>query len=135
MAIFSNLGKYKNTGLLFMRIGLGTMFIFHGYPKLLGGPEQWTAVGGAMKHLGVNFFPVGWGLLAAVTETFGGFLVIMGLAFRPATLLLAITMLVATTMHLKSGDGLNGASHALEAAIVFLGLTFIGPGKYSVDKK
>ena len=135
MAIFSNLGKYKNTGLLIMRVGLGTMFIFHGYPKLLGGPEQWTAVGGAMKYTGINFFPVGWGFLAAVTETFGGFLVVLGLAFRPATLLLAITMLVATTMHLKSGDGLNGASHAIEAAIVFIGLTFIGPGKYSVDKK
>lgn len=135
MAIFSNLGKYKNTGLLIIRVGLGIMFIFHGYPKLLGGPDQWTAVGSAMKYTGIDFFPVGWGLLAAVTETFGGFLVILGLAFRPATLLLAITMLVATTMHLKSGDGLNVASHAIEAAIVFIGLTFIGPGRYSVDKK
>lgn len=135
MAIFSNLGKYKNTGLLIIRVGLGIMFIFHGYPKLLGGPGQWTAVGDAMKYTGITFFPVGWGLLAAVTETFGGFLVLLGLAFRPATLLLAIAMIVAATMHLKSGDGLNGASHAIEAAIVFIGLTFIGPGKYSVDKK
>lgn len=135
MAILSNLGKYKNTGLLIIRAGLGIMFIYHGYPKLLGGPEQWTGVGDAMKYTGINFFPAGWGLLAAVTETLGGLLMVLGLAFRPATLLLAITMIVAATMHLKSGDGLYGASHAIEAAIVFIGLTFIGPGKYSVDKK
>ena len=135
MAILSNLGKYKNTGLLIIRVGLGIMFMFHGYPKLLGGPDNWTAVGDAMKHTGVTFFPAGWGFLAAVTETFGGFLVVLGLAFRPATLLLAITMIVASIMHLKTGDGLSGASHAVEAAIVFIGLTIIGPGRYSVDKK
>ena len=135
MAILSNLGKYKNTGLLIMRVGLGIMFMFHGYPKLLGGPDNWTAVGDAMKHTGVTFFPAGWGFLAAMTETFGGFLVLLGLAFRPATLLLSITMIVASIMHLKTGDGLSGASHAVEAAVVFIGLTIIGPGRYSVDKK
>ncbi|NEU09260.1 DoxX family protein [Flavihumibacter sp. R14] len=135
MAIFSNLGKYRNTGLLVMRIGLGIMFMFHGYPKLLGGPAMWTTVGGAMKHIGIDFYPVGWGLLAGVTETFGGFLILLGLAFRPAALLLSIAMMVAANMHLKTGDGLNVASHAIEAAVVFLGLTFVGPGKYSVDKK
>ena len=135
MAIFSNLGKYRNTGLLLIRIGLGIMFMFHGYPKLLGGPDMWTTVGGAMKHIGIDFYPLGWGLLAAVTETFGGFLIFLGLAFRPAALLLGIAMMVAANMHLKTGDGLNVASHAIEAAVVFIGLTFIGPGKYSVDKK
>ena len=135
MAIFSNLGKYRNTGLLFMRIGLGIMFMYHGYPKLLGGPDMWTSVGGAMKHVGIDFYPIGWGLLAAVTETFGGFLILLGLAFRPAALLLSIAMVVAANMHLKTGDGLGVASHAIEAAAVFIGLTFIGPGKYSVDKK
>jgi putative oxidoreductase len=135
MALFSNLGKYKNTGLLIIRVGLGIMFMFHGYPKLLGGPESWTAVGNAMKYTGVTFFPVGWGLLAAATETFGGFLILLGLAFRPGCILLTITMVIASIMHLKTGDGIGGASHAIEAAVVFLGLTFIGPGKYSVDKK
>ncbi|RZK26274.1 MAG: DoxX family protein, partial [Flavobacterium sp.] len=28
-----------------------------------------------------------------------------------------------------------GASHAIELGIVFFSLIFIGPGKYSVDKK
>lgn len=38
MAILVYLGKYRNTGLLIIRLRLGTLIIFHGYPKLLGGP-------------------------------------------------------------------------------------------------
>ena len=135
MALFTNLGKYRNTGLLIIRLGLGTMFMFHGYPKLLGGPEQWEMIGDSMKYFGITFFPVAWGLLAALAETFGGFLILIGLAFRPACILLTFTMAVAATMHLSNGDGLMTASHAIEVGFVFLGLAFIGPGRYSVDKK
>lgn len=135
MALLASLGKYRNTGLMIMRIGLGIMMIYHGYPKLLGGPEQWEAVGNSTKYLGITFAPTIWGLLAAITETFGGFLILIGLAFRPACVFLMIAMAVASTMHLNNGDGLMIASHAIELGIVFLGLVFIGPGRYSVDKK
>ena len=73
MALLASLGKYRNTGLLIIRIGLGIMFMFHGYPKLLGGPEQWELIGGAIKYTGIDFLFALWGLLAALTETFGGF--------------------------------------------------------------
>ena len=135
MALLASLGKYRNTGLLIMRIGLGIMFMYHGYPKLLGEPEQWEGIGGSMKYIGITYLPVIWGLIAAIAETFGGFLILIGLAFRPACILLTFTMAVAATMHLSNGDGLMTASHAIEVGIVFFGLAFIGPGKYSVDKK
>ena len=135
MALLATLGNYRNTGLLLIRVGRGIMFMYHGYPKLLGGPDKWSAVGGAMKYIGIDFIPVFWGLMAGITETFGGFLLLLGLAFRPVCLLLAFTMCIASTMHLNNGDGLLVASHAIEAAVVFLGLAFVGPGKYSVDKK
>lgn len=135
MAILDNLGKYRNTGLLLIRIGLGVMFIIHGFPKLAGGPDGWTGLGGSMKVIGINFLPVFWGFMAAVSETFGGFLLIVGLFFRPALILLIFTMIIAALVHFGKGDGLDGASHAIELAIVFFGLIFIGPGKYSVDKK
>ena len=135
MALLASLGKYRNTGIVIIRLGLGIMFIIHGYPKLLGGPEQWEMIGGSMKYLGITVFPVAWGLLAGLAETFGGFLILIGLAFRPACILLALTMTVAATMHLSNGDGLVTASHAIEVGIVFFGLAFIGPGRYSVDKK
>ncbi|GGE58609.1 DoxX family protein [Agrobacterium tumefaciens] len=135
MAIFDSLGKYRNTGLLIMRIGIGIMFIVHGFPKLAGGPAGWAELGGSMKVVGVNFLPVFWGFMAAVAETFGGFLLIVGLFFRPACIALVFTMIIAALVHFGKGDGLGGASHAIELGIVFFSLIFIGPGKYSVDKK
>jgi len=135
MAALSSWSKFKNSGLLLIRLGLGVMFIIHGYPKLMGGPEYWEGVGQAMRHVGIDFLPIFWGLLAAVAETLGGVFVFIGFFFRPAALLLAFTMLIATLHHLKSGDSLMTASHAIEIGVVFLGLVFVGPGKYSVDKR
>jgi putative oxidoreductase len=135
MAIFENLGNYKNFGLLIIRIGLGVLFIWHGVPKLAGGPDHWEKIGGAMKTVGISFAPAFWGFMAAIIETFGGLLLMIGLAFRPVCLLLFLNLIVAALMHFSKGDGLQGAAHAIEDAIMFLGLLFIGPGIYSVDKK
>jgi putative oxidoreductase len=135
MAIFENLSRYRNTGLLLLRVGLGIMMIIHGFPKLAGGQEMWTNIGGSMKVIGIDFAPVVWGLMAAATETFGGFLLLLGLFFRPVNILLVFTMLIASLVHFSKGDGLSGASHAIELGIVFFSLIFIGPGKYSIDKK
>lgn len=135
MAILDNLGKYRNTGLLILRVGLGAMMMVHGLPKIMGGLDKWTALGGSMKVIGIDFIPTFWGFMAAATESFGGFLLVLGLFFRPVNMLLAFTMLIATLVHFGKGEGILGASHAIELAIVFLALIFIGPGKYSVDKK
>ena len=134
MALFSNLGNYKNFGLLIIRIGLGIMFIYHGYPKLLGGPHKWEELGHATGAVGIHFLPTVWGLLAALVETVGGFLLIIGLAFRLVCLLLVINLVVAAMVSFPGG-GLGDAAHALEDAIMFAGLLFVGPGKYSADKK
>lgn len=134
MALFGSLGNYKNFGLLIIRIGLGIMFIYHGYPKLIGGVKTWEGLGSATQYIGIHFLPVIWGLLAALVETIGGFLLIIGLAFRPVCLLLIINMVVAALLCLHQ-EGLMGASHAIEDAVMFAGLLFIGPGKYSADKK
>ncbi len=128
-----SLAKYKDFGLLILRVGIGIMFLLHGYPKISGGPEMWTKIGSATQFLGIHFAPVLFGLLAAASEFFGGICLILGLFFRPACLFMAITMGVAATMHLGSGDGLNKASHAIELGIVFFSLMFIGPGPFSLD--
>ncbi|GGF25835.1 DoxX family protein [Hymenobacter cavernae] len=134
MLFFENRYNSHDLGLLILRVGIGIMFTIHGYPKLIGGPEKWVEIGSVMKSFGISASPVMWGLLAAVSEAIGGQLLAFGLFFRVACLLLLGTMLVATAMHLMNGDDFNGYSHALEAAFLFLGLLFAGPGKYSVDQ-
>ena len=111
------------------------MLRVHGLPKIMGGPDGWAQLGGSMKVVHIDFLPAFWGFMAAITEGLGGFLLILGLFFRPVNMLLVINMTIATLVHFSKGDGINGASHAIELAIVFLSLILIGPGKYSIDKK
>lgn len=130
------LTKYFNdAGLLILRLGIGAIFLVHGTPKILGGPEKWEYLGMAMSSVGINFMPVFWGFMAASSEFFGAICLILGLLFRPAAAMMMITMLVATTMHLTGGDGFTVASHAMKCAVLFLSLAVIGPGKYAIDEK
>jgi len=133
--ILHSLDKYRDMGFLVLRIGIGAMFICHGIPKLLGGPETWTKLGGALSSVGVSFAPTFMGFLAAISETGGGLLLALGLLTRPACFFLLSTMIVATAMHVNNGDPFVKYSHALEAAILFFSLLFIGPGKLSLDEK
>jgi putative oxidoreductase len=135
MALFGKLGNYRNFGLLIVRVGLGAMFIYHGAPKLKGGPEVWRQLGSATKYIGIHFWPVVWGFLSVAVETAGGLLLILGLSFRVVCLFMIANLAVAAAFHFGKGDGLDGAAHAIEDAIMFAGLLFLGPGKYSVDKK
>jgi len=132
--ILTSLNRFRDLGLLILRIGLGAMFIYHGLPKLLAGPEFWAKIGPATGFLGIHFLPVFWGFMSAAAEGIGGLLLLLGLLSRPACLLLFINMAVATSFHFGRGDGLAIASHAIEDGIVFLSLVLIGPGRYSLDE-
>jgi putative oxidoreductase len=134
MPFFENSYRTRDLGLLILRVGLGMMFTMHGYPKLMGGAAAWTEIGGVMKLVGINFSPTAWGFMAAAAEAVGGQLLAVGLFFRFTCLALFVTMVMATIMHVSKGDNFGGYSHSVESAFVFLGLLFIGPGRYSVDQ-
>lgn len=125
--------KSRDIGLFILRLGLGSMFIYHGYPKITGGASVWSGLGMAIGNLGITFVPVFWGFMAAFSEFFGGICLILGLFFRPACALMFFTMSVAVLMHLKNGDGFSAASHAVECGIVFFSLIFTGPGSFSIS--
>ena len=132
------LSRNRDAGLLMLRLSLGAIFIWaHGWYKLAGGTSTWHDVGTAMKHFGINFWPTFWGFMATMAETVGIALFMIGLAFRPACLLIAFTMAVAGihASHIApKGTALQSASHAWELGLVFFSMMFIGPGKYSADK-
>ena len=124
--------------LLIIRVVVGlSMFLFHGYGKLTGGPEVWGQVGNSMGVLGISFAPVFWGFLAALAESVCSVALIFGVFYRPAAAMLAFTMFVAVLRHLNLpaedlGSGWKGASHALELLAVYVGLLLAGAGRYRI---
>lgn len=127
------LENYRDHGLLLMRAGLGVSFIVHGWPKLVGGAERWEKVGSAMGAFGIDFGHTMFGLLASVTEFGGGILLILGLLTRPVLIPLIFTMFVATMMHVTQGHDMPKILHPLEVGLAFVGLLFVGPGRFSID--
>jgi putative oxidoreductase len=132
--MWKNLSNYRDAALLFLRVTLGCEYIYvHGWPKLAGGVHRWREVGANMRYVGIHFWPVFWGFMAAFSETIGMALLLIGLFFRPSCVLLIITLVVAAMTDYHKG-GLSGSSHALELCLFFIAFIFIGPGKYSVDQ-
>lgn len=128
----------RDVGLLVVRVGIGlSMLLFHGWGKITGGPELWERIGGNMSNLGITFAPAMWGFFAAFAESVCSALIIVGLFFRPAAALLALTMLVAMIRHLSlpedaAGAGWKGASHALELFVIYVALLLTGSGRYAL---
>jgi len=124
--------RWFDVGMLMLRLGFGLGFLFyHGWEKITGGPERWARVGSAVSHTGIDFGHTYFGFVAALAESVGGICVAAGFLFRPAALLIAITMFMATTQHIVTGQGTPG--HAFKNLWVAVGIAFVGPGRYSVD--
>ncbi|HKK19052.1 MAG TPA: DoxX family protein [Opitutales bacterium] len=130
----------KDLGLLILRIGIGAMFILHGIPKLLGGPEGWEG----LARFGLPFLPEGiiaiaFGFAAMTAELGGGLLLALGKFHRLACLALAGVMLVAFSTKIGDvtgiGDFAKTAGWPLELLIVFVALFFTGPGRHVVGKR
>ena len=128
-------------GLLIARLGVGlSLVIFHGYHKLMGGPETWAGLGESMKYVHITSYPVVWGFLSAFAESICACLIVVGMLFRPAAFFVAFNMFVAVLTHLHMpadapAHGWMGASHALELMAVSLGFMFTGPGKFSLTMR
>jgi putative oxidoreductase len=133
MALFSQLGNYRNAGLLVMRAGIGAMMVFYGLPKLYE-PDSWAGLGSNMSYVHVNFWPAFWGFMCVLTQTVGGLFCIIGLWFRLVCLLMIIVFGVAVIHHFRLQEGLRGAAPAIVLAFVYVGFLFVGPGKFSIDK-
>lgn len=132
---WSGLDRFRDLGILVVRVGLGLMIMGHGWPKLAGGEAKWRTIGNAMGTLGIDGYPVFWGAAASFVEFFGGFLIVIGLATRPVAALVVFTLVVAALNHMSDGADIMGASHPIETALGFLALVFVGSGALSIDNR
>lgn len=131
--IFQDNRRAKNLGLLFLRIGIGLIFMRHGILKLLAGTHMWSSLGSNMSNFGIHGAYAFWGFAAACSEGLGGLCLILGFATRIAASLMAFVMIVACVMHYTQGDSWAILSHPLSLLIVFISLIIMGAGTYSLD--
>jgi putative oxidoreductase len=125
----------ENNAIFLVRVLIGIIMIYHGVPKILGGLPAWLSLGQTLANFGIFFHPVAWGYMAAATETIGGLLLVLGLLTRPVAFMLCFNMIIASSKHLFSGQGIDAALHPLSLLAVFVFLLLTGPGKFSIDYK
>ena len=124
------LERLKSLALLLLRVGLGIIFIFHGYPKLFTHTHDMMA---GFQHMG---FPPFFVYIAGVIEFFGGIVLILGLFTRIAALLLACEMTIAVLkVHLPQGPitEVKNYEFPMVLAVACFALATIGAGMISLD--
>lgn len=127
------LAKYREAGLLLIRVSLGLLFILYTAPVLIGGPKVWAHFGAGATQFGLHSHFQLWGFLGSLLGCLGGALMIFGLFFRIGVLLVLL-LAVGYAIAVYDGTGFRAALPSIEMCFVLAGLLFVGPGKYSVDK-
>jgi putative oxidoreductase len=119
----------NDTGLAILRIAAAAFMMTHGFPKfqkLIAGDFEFG------DPIGIGAAPTLF--LAVLAEFICPILIIVGFKTRWASVLPAITMLVAAgVVHLS--DPFGKKEKALLYLAMFIAIILLGPGKYSVDKK
>lgn len=114
--------------LLIARLGIGTLMLTHGLPKLAmllsGESVQFPGIMGISPEVSLG--------LAVFAEVMCSLLIIAGLGTRLAALPLIITMAVAA-FYIHAADGFAKQELAVQYLLVYVVLLFAGSGKYSAD--
>jgi putative oxidoreductase len=124
------LENLRPLALLLLRLALGAIFIYHGYPKLFTHTRETVQ---AFGHMG---FPGYMAYVAGVIEFFGGAMLVAGLFTRIAGLLLAGEMAVAIIkVHglLARPGAVNNYEFPLSLAAGSFALAVFGAGVISFD--
>lgn len=132
----AGLSRFDFLGVLLLRVGLGALIAFHGFPILIGGPDAWedTGTGAAILGLQSPFFLYA-GLASAVLQVFGGAMLVLGCLTRGTALFLSIPIGIAFANLIDDREfGLSFFAY-LQILLACLALVFVGPGRVSLDRK
>jgi putative oxidoreductase len=127
----NNESSLSSWGPTVLRLGVGIVFVAHGWQKVHMGVH---GVAGFLGALGIPAPSVSAAVLIAV-EFLGGIALILGLGTRWVSLLLAFDMMVAIlAVHLKNGFFLpTGYEFALTLLAASISLALTGGGNGSMD--
>ncbi len=133
---FSSLSRFDFLGVLFLRIGIGSLIAYNGFPLLVGGTETYERIGGAVALVGIPSFHIIFGIASAVIQSVGGLFLILGILTRGISLLLAIIVGLALANLVINSAGFDTMILAYaQINLALLSLVFIGPGRLSLDRR
>ena len=119
---------------LFLRLGTGTVFVAHGFQKVL--PEG-AGIKVGRRHLtesiaGLGFpWPEVWAWAVTALQCLGGLLLILGV-FTPV-LAAALALMMAVAAYEKGPQGfVLGADFPFSLLCALLALVLLGEGRFSV---
>ena len=125
----SFLKKWESLTLLLLRCGLGLVFIYHGYPKLIGNRERFVE---SFKALGLPGYFV---YVAGVIESFGGLAIALGL-FTPVVGIILLLEMAAAMWKYNFNEGIYAVREyelPLILGLASLALAATGAGMFSLD--
>lgn len=120
----------KDLALLLIRVGLASVFIYHGFGKVMDMPGTVAF----FASIGLGSF---WAYVAAWVEFLGGILMLVGVRVREVGVLFAIIMLVAIyAVHFKNGFNSMSGGYEFQFTLLLssLAMVFAGAGKYALLK-
>ncbi len=127
--LFFGTDSDANPGVLILRVFIGAALMTHGWGKLFGGLDGFTDM---VANLGIPA-PAVMALLAALAETLGALLLILGALTRLSALMIAVTMAVAA-LAAHGGEGFAAQEMAWLYFVPALFFVLKGAGRWSLDE-
>jgi putative oxidoreductase len=132
--MFNSQDRKMHFGLLIMRLGLTTVLLLHALPKLFAGAHTWKDVGTSLNFINIGLPPLIFGFAILLLESLGSVSFVFGYFFRTACTILFILFGLYFFNYFKIGYN-TLMLWSLGLAAVFLGLIYVGPGRYAIAVK
>ena len=129
--MFGSKERKTNFGLLIMRLGLAAALLVHSLPKVIGGATAWQGMGTMLSFINIGLPPTVLGISILLIEALGAVSLIFGYFFRIA----CIVLFVLFGLYFFNYFSISYKTLMLWSigiAAVFLGLIFVGPGRYAL---